>query len=784
VNPFIDTTVEPALWRAADWSLRWAVLIGVYVAWLALFRPRRAALRYQAGLGVLLACLMLTAGTRWGPGFGRWSATHFGEAPTSSSAVIPAADPGASGSNPVGWPSQAVRTAKEGRPTESGPAVSSGGDLSGTAPVDSSPDLSSSPPPEQHGTPPIVEAPAPEPLGPRRLLYLVLAGLWLTGTVLLLARLAVGFLLLARLRRTALPASEESLRLLAICRAELGLGRRVSLAVHPRVYSPITLGLFRPTILVPPAWSALPEAARRGSLLHELAHLVRHDDWTALLLEFVRAAFFFHPLLYWLLVRLERDRELLCDETAVAHGIVPAEYARMLVAFARHPGRLSPGVSLPVSSPRTVHIRIHHLLEDTMDRSWKPLSRAGAAALGLAVLGLALGLGSFRVRAIDPTPQPDAPPQAAEEPPPPAKPAEPKEGDKPENPKLPAVPRERLTYGGKTFNDWVYVMQTELKPELRIEAIKALGSFGQHGYGPEAAAAIVDLMKSYKVTTESGQDQNVIQAACQTLGKIGSPALPILLKEMKDKDKNNRRFAFEAVKYIDNFKQIQPAVAVGITDADPWIRRKAVLDLLAIATGDYRQGYLGNYGEANLKGAEKLERAREVVPIVAPALQDRDDEVRKEAIQALGILGKGNQAAISALGQATKDAVPDNRSTACYWLARMGVDAKTAGSLYLGLLKEKDEKVRANGMRYLGPYAKEAVPALIKQLTSGPKEDRALVVHALGVMGRNATAALPELSKLYEEEQDTVLKGAISRAMNSIRRPSFAIGPDGGPISP
>ncbi len=746
MNRFIDATVEPGLWLLADWSLRWVVLIGVYAGWLLLVRPRRAALRYQMGLGVLLACLLLTVGLRWGPGFARWPERA----------------------------ASALRSA-EMPPTVIHEEDFAEGNSAGVAAEASQPDLAPSAPSKPPRAEPIAEAPAPEPLGPRRLVCLVLAGLWLTGVVLLLVRLGVGFLVLGRLRRTADAASAESLRLLAACRAELNLSRRVALAVHPRVRSPITLGLFRPTVLVPPAWSALPEAARRGSLLHELTHLVRYDDWTALLLEVVRAGFFFHPLLHWFLARLERERELLCDEAAVRRGVAPAEYARMLVAFARRPGRLSPGVSLPVGSPRTVQVRIHHLLEDTMNRSWKPLSRASAVTLALAALGLALGLGSFRVRAIEPKPQPVVVPpaganQVADEPPAAAKPKpEPKGGDRPENPKPSAVKRERLTYGGKTFDQWRDVLQTELKPELRIEAINALEAFGQHGYGPEAAMAVVDLMRGYDVASPSAQDFKVIQAACKTLGKLGSSALPILLKEMKAKDRNSRRFAFEAVKYINDFKQIRPALATGISDADPRIRQTAVLDLLATATGDYRQGYLGNYGEGLLVGADKLQKAREAVPIIMQALKDPDDKVREAAINALGALGKQNQAAISAAVQATKDESPDNRRAAYYWLSQMEVDAKTLGSLYLQLLKEKDKQVRGSGMNSLGPQAKDAVPALIKQLTSGPKEDRARVVYALSLIGPDAKDALPDLSKLYEEEQDPVMKQRISVAINSIR---------------
>lgn len=50
---FLDAIGEPAPWFAADWSLRWAVLIGVAALGLLLLRPRRAATRqlmYVTGL--------------------------------------------------------------------------------------------------------------------------------------------------------------------------------------------------------------------------------------------------------------------------------------------------------------------------------------------------------------------------------------------------------------------------------------------------------------------------------------------------------------------------------------------------------------------------------------------------------------------------------------------------------------------------------------------------------------------------------------------------------------
>src|SRR5262249_40204147 len=53
--------------------------------------------------------------------------------------------------------------------------------------------------------------------------------------------------------------------------------------------------------------------------------------------------------------------------------------------------------------------------------------------------------------------------------------------------------KESLRYGGKTFNQWRTELMTELKPEIRIDGIKALREFGANGYGTEAVLAIVEV---------------------------------------------------------------------------------------------------------------------------------------------------------------------------------------------------------------------------------------------------------------------------------------------------
>jgi hypothetical protein len=215
----------------------------------------------------------------------------------------------------------------------------------------------------------------------------------------------------------------------------MGVRRAVALLGHPAVGAPVLLGGRRPCVLVPPDWEALPAEAQRAGLLHELAHLARGDHRARLGEEVVRVAFFFHPLVRWLLDRLDGERERLCDAAVLGRGVGPRQLAGVLVEFARRLGPGRPTVrcagALPLLNRVTVKDRIHQLLEDDMNRWTRPVSRRQALALAAGVLGVMIGLGSLGVRAakLDPPAPPASPPPAAAPAAPQAAPAEAPRGE-------------------------------------------------------------------------------------------------------------------------------------------------------------------------------------------------------------------------------------------------------------------------------------------------------------------------------------------------------------------
>lgn len=97
-------------------------------------------------------------------------------------------------------------------------------------------------------------------------------------------------------------------------------------------------GLWRPRLVSPDRLlTSLTRTERRQVILHELAHLKRRDLLWGWPVEIARIVYFFHPLVYWVVYQLRLERELACDQFAMAHsGHPPGEYAQTLVQVVSH----------------------------------------------------------------------------------------------------------------------------------------------------------------------------------------------------------------------------------------------------------------------------------------------------------------------------------------------------------------------------------------------------------------------------------------------------------------
>ncbi len=103
----------------------------------------------------------------------------------------------------------------------------------------------------------------------------------------------------------------------------------------PDCAAPVTVGWFRPVILLPSNWRSWPAAELDAVLIHEREHVRRRDpliQWLALL---DRAIFWFHPLAWWLERKLAELAEDACDAAVLRRGHDPRMYSEYLIDLAR-----------------------------------------------------------------------------------------------------------------------------------------------------------------------------------------------------------------------------------------------------------------------------------------------------------------------------------------------------------------------------------------------------------------------------------------------------------------
>jgi hypothetical protein len=155
------------------------------------------------------------------------------------------------------------------------------------------------------------------------------------GVLLLSGRLLLGYAGIHWLRRGGRAIDcEWQVRFDRLAK-RLGLSvARVQLST--RVSEALVVGFWRPLVLLPASWLVeLPPATLEAIVAHELAHLRRHDLWINLLQRVVETLLFYHPVVWWLSSRVRQERELCCDELAVAVTGRRIEYASALELVAR-----------------------------------------------------------------------------------------------------------------------------------------------------------------------------------------------------------------------------------------------------------------------------------------------------------------------------------------------------------------------------------------------------------------------------------------------------------------
>ena len=197
-----------------------------------------------------------------------------------------------------------------------------------------------------------------------------LALLWMAGVFLMLGRYFASCMSVRRFRSRGVCSPhalwQGEMKALAI---RLHISRKVHLLESCLAEVPTVIGHFRPLILIPIGMLAgLPPNQVESILLHELAHIRRHDYLINTLQRCVETVLFYHPAVWWISAVIRREREHCCDDVVVSISGDPHEYARALAGLEQ--SRFS-SAAVAATGGSLVK-RIHRLLYPRTGGAWAP----------------------------------------------------------------------------------------------------------------------------------------------------------------------------------------------------------------------------------------------------------------------------------------------------------------------------------------------------------------------------------------------------------------------------
>jgi beta-lactamase regulating signal transducer with metallopeptidase domain len=213
----------------------------------------------------------------------------------------------------------------------------------------------------------------------------ILIAIWIVGALCGAVRLLRFLDQLAAIRRAAVPASPAVQELTAEVLRRWQISGSVLVLVSDSAVSPFAFGIFRPAIMLPAKMAQSLSSEEMAALLgHEVAHLRRCDLWWCVGWRWMKAIFWFHPLIW----KLPDVHSLACEEEAdrLASSYLTsrASYARLLAQLTLRVLALPElETQLVVNGTAQITHRLQRLAKDL--RPWNRKQTVGACFLVLAM---------------------------------------------------------------------------------------------------------------------------------------------------------------------------------------------------------------------------------------------------------------------------------------------------------------------------------------------------------------------------------------------------------------
>ena len=155
---------------------------------------------------------------------------------------------------------------------------------------------------------------------------------WLSFVIVLALKLIIELYNVNRLPLQGCSAADATLqKRFDSLITKVGLSRHIPLLLSSKTDVPMAIGWLKPVVLLPFSMiSGLTPQQLDMLLLHELAHIRRHDYLVNFLQTLVEITLFFHPGVRWVSKQMRNEREYCSDDIAVQHCGSPLAYAHTL----------------------------------------------------------------------------------------------------------------------------------------------------------------------------------------------------------------------------------------------------------------------------------------------------------------------------------------------------------------------------------------------------------------------------------------------------------------------
>lgn len=531
----------------------------------------------------------------------------------------------------------------------------------------------------------------------------------------------------------------------------LGLDESPRLLQSTDAKMPFACGVLKPTIVLPAESESWSLDRRRAVLLHELAHVRRHDLLGHTLGRLVCAVYWFHPLVWTAAKNLRSESERACDDLALACGTRATDYAEHLLDIVTSVrGDSTPLVALAMARRKEFEGRMLAILDPDLRHSTPSRRQSAALIAVLALISLTVGAVSPVARQADaavittakretpaPAPMPRSAPMAALRDAPVAAPLQGKAYPDSGEPGVisKSISRSMSKSTSKSMSQSISTIVSQSTSTEFTSGSRALQAIAEAGVNIGLNAAAQGLQEYI------GKGAKGDKGGKGDKGAKNSDDRPILLAKVLRTDSSaslRRIAAWGLQEYADSPIAVEALTGAVRRDSDAKVREMAAW---ALGSGSDRAGGT-------------------IEALLAALKSDASERVRMTAAWALGNLG--DRSSLDGLSAALSDANADVRTRAAWALGN--VDPKSAPKQLVAMLRDPEPRVREVAAWALyniqDPSTVPALEAALK--VEQNKEIQLSYIRALAAMGESSVNAIRGLLESPDQRIKTMAVRALA----------------------